>query len=234
MLHYFGVSSIGISRIGVSRLANTWGPHLGTPGAEIPKYNNFSTPYFSGLRKSGFRDLRVQGKLTLGSSGFRKAKMPNQVTLCQFGIPRVGFRISELRDTRGRSFTLLDYPNAEKPIHPLIIHLTKFGVSQFGISQLVGTRELILEYPGSRNTEHQYLPMLVQFGVSRIEVSRRAQTGGLAPRSSGSRNSEIQTLKPAHLFRDFTHRNFVGRGFGTCEYKELASRYPGYRNSEIL
>jgi len=129
---------------------------------------------------------------------------------------------------------LLDYLNAEKSIHPLIAHLTKFGVSQFRILQLMGTRELILEYPGSLNTEHQYLPMLVQFGVSLNEVSRCVQTGGLSPRSSRIQNSKIQTLKLAHLFWDFTHWNFAGQGFGTCEYKRLASRYLGYRNSKIL
>jgi hypothetical protein len=57
MLHYFGVSSIGISLIGVSRLANSWGPHLGTPGAEIPKYNHFSTLYPFGVSQVGISGL---------------------------------------------------------------------------------------------------------------------------------------------------------------------------------
>jgi hypothetical protein len=206
MLHYFGVSSIGISRVGGLGLANTWGPHLGTPGAEIPKYDNFSTLYLSGYRKSGFRDLRVQGKLTLGSSGFEKPKCQIKSHYANSGFRESGFGNFAIQEAR--SFTLLDYPKLEKPIHPLIIHFTKLGF-------------LILA--------NQYLPMLVQ-----VSKFRRAQTGGLAPRPSGSRNSEIQTLKPAHLFRDFTHWNFAGRGFGTCEYKGLASRYPGYRNSEIL
>jgi hypothetical protein len=57
MLLYFGVSSIGISLIGVSRLANSWGPHLGTPGAEIPKYNHFSTLYSFGVSQVGISGL---------------------------------------------------------------------------------------------------------------------------------------------------------------------------------
>jgi hypothetical protein len=38
-------------------LANTWGPHLGTPGAEIPKYDNFSTPYLFGMSQVGISGL---------------------------------------------------------------------------------------------------------------------------------------------------------------------------------
>jgi hypothetical protein len=110
MLHYFGNSSIGISRVsGVSRLANTWGPHLGTPGAEIPKYDNFSTLYLSGYRKSGFRDLRVQGISPLDIPDAETPKYRDLATRCYFGISHVG--ISGLASTRELALGFPGYRN---------------------------------------------------------------------------------------------------------------------------
>jgi hypothetical protein len=64
-----GFPPLGFSRVGFSRLASTWGPHLGT---RVLKYRNIITsPHsiFLGFRKSGFRDLRVQGNSPLGIPG---------------------------------------------------------------------------------------------------------------------------------------------------------------------
>jgi hypothetical protein len=75
MLLYFRVSSIRISLIGVSRLVNSWGPHLGTPGAEIPKYNHFSTLYsFEVSSSRDFRTYEYKGNLPLGFSGTETLK----------------------------------------------------------------------------------------------------------------------------------------------------------------
>jgi hypothetical protein len=69
MLRHKKISlSIGISRVEVSRLANTWGPHLGTPGAETPKYNNFSTLYLFEISQVGIFGLASTRELALGYS----------------------------------------------------------------------------------------------------------------------------------------------------------------------
>jgi hypothetical protein len=61
--------------VGFSRLANTWGPHLGTPGAEIPKYNNFSTLYLFGISQVGISGLASTRELALGYSGCRNTEI---------------------------------------------------------------------------------------------------------------------------------------------------------------
>jgi hypothetical protein len=110
MLAYFGVSSIGISRVRFSRLASTWGPHLGTLGAEIPKYNNFSTLYLFGISQVGISGLASTRELALGYSDAEIPKYRDLAIRCHFGISHVGFR-----DLRVQGNSHLGTPGAEIP-----------------------------------------------------------------------------------------------------------------------
>jgi len=99
----------GFRELGVLRLANMWGPHLGTPGAKISKYDNFSILYLSGYRKSGFWDLRVQEISPLDILNAETTKYHDLAIRCYFGVSHIGIlglastRKPTLRFPRGRN-----------------------------------------------------------------------------------------------------------------------------------
>jgi hypothetical protein len=99
------------------------------------KYRSLTTsphPIFRDFVSRDFGTCEYKGKLPLGLPGSEKTKCRIKSHYAKFGNPQVRFCILELCDTRGRSFMLLDYPNAEKLIHSLIMHLTKFGFHRSG------------------------------------------------------------------------------------------------------
>jgi hypothetical protein len=76
------------------------GANAGTPGAEIPKYDNFSTLYLSGYRKSGFRDLRVQGISPLDIPDAETPKYRDLATLLFRDFACRDFGTCEYKGTR--------------------------------------------------------------------------------------------------------------------------------------
>jgi hypothetical protein len=117
----------------------------------VPKYRNILTsPHsiFSGFRKSGFRDLRVQGKSPLGILDAKTPKYQfKPATHCHFGISHVG--TSGLVSTRELT---LGYPGCRNTEISTLYTLS-FRDFACRVSGLASTRELALRYPGCRNTE---------------------------------------------------------------------------------
>jgi hypothetical protein len=184
MLHYFGVSSIGISRVRVSRLANTWGPHLGTSGAEMSKYNNFSTLYLLGFRKSGFRDLRVQGNSPSDIPDAEIPKYRDLATRCHFGISQVG--VSGLASTRELALGFPGYRNSEiptlKPAH-LISGFLPSGFRKSGFRDLRVQGNSHLGTPGAETPKCPNPSTRGHFGISRFGVLGLASTRCSVPKA---------------------------------------------------
>jgi hypothetical protein len=121
---------------------------LGVSGTETPKRRSKSHYAISGLRKSGFRDLRVQGNTPLSILISEMPKYRNISTYCPFRISPIG--ISGLACTRDLP---LGIPGAEIPNHLNLSTPRHFRVSYVGISRVVRTRVLTLWSPGCRNAK---------------------------------------------------------------------------------
>jgi hypothetical protein len=114
---------------------------------QIPKYRNIGTylhAIISGFRKSGFRDLRVQGNSPLGIPGYRNSEIPTlkPAHLISGFLPS-GFRKSGFRDLRVQGNSHLGTPGAETPKCPnpsTPLSFRDFASRGFGTCEYKGTR----------------------------------------------------------------------------------------------
>jgi hypothetical protein len=106
---------------------------------------------FSGFRKSGFRDMRIQGNLPLGIPGAETPKHQTLTMLYHFGVSQVG--ISRHAKTRKLA---LGYPgcrNAETPNSNHAIPFRGFASRDFATCEDKETCPWVSRVPKRRNTK---------------------------------------------------------------------------------
>jgi hypothetical protein len=109
---------------------------------------SFLLPSTSGVRVSGFHDLRRQGFLPFGFPDAETPKRRPAATCPSDGRRRPSAKIN------GRDLFGMINGHDQIPAFLNLIHTSRhFGVSVIGISRLAKTRVLALWFPGCRNAE---------------------------------------------------------------------------------
>jgi hypothetical protein len=192
----------------------------------VPKHRNTKTLitlHYSGVSQVGISGLASTRDLPLDIPGAETPKHHISSTLLSFR----GFASQDFGTWRVQGNLPLGIPGAETLKHQDSITLHYSGVSQVRISGLASTRDLPLDIPGVETPKHHISSAIIIPGFRKSGFQDWRVQGNLPLGILGAETLKHQDSSQAIIFRGFTSQDF-----GTGEYKRLAFRYPGCRNTE--